>query len=298
MKARILGTAAGGGFPQWNCACALCVRAGKPGVPSRTQDCVAVSGDGRSWWLLNASPDVRAQILATPELTAGPGPRETPVRGVLLTDAELDHTVGLVSLREGAGLRVHGTSPVLAAVRAGVGGVLTRYNGVRWELVEPDVEFPLDGGLLVTALSVGHKRPKYARESTVEGSWVVAYRVVDPGTGGVLVYAPCLAEWPSTFDEVLSRADCVILDGTFFDAEEMSGATGARVDSRAQHAMGHLPVGGPDGSLRRLRGLTRPRCVYTHLNNTNPLVDAFSPQRAELAAAGVEVADDGAELEL
>ncbi|SHG55491.1 pyrroloquinoline quinone biosynthesis protein PqqB [Streptoalloteichus hindustanus] len=297
MRVRLLGTAAGGGFPQWNCACALCVRAGKPGVPTRTQDSVAVSGDGRSWWLLNASPDLRAQILAAPELTAGPGPRETPLRGVLLTDAELDHALGVVMLREGIDLRIHGTAPVLDSVRGSFGGVLQHYNGVRWSLVEPDVGFELDGGLRVTAFSVGSKRPKYARESTVDGSWVVAYRVVDPRTGGALLYAPCLAEWPVAFDDLLPAVDCVLLDGTFFGPEEMSGATGARVGDQAQRAMGHLPVGGPDGTLHRLRGLSGSRRIYTHLNNTNPLLDAASPQRAEVAAAGVEILDDGTVLE-
>ncbi|GGM68627.1 coenzyme PQQ synthesis protein B [Longimycelium tulufanense] len=299
MRVVLLGTAAGGGFPQWNCACRMCVRAGKPGLPARSQDCVAVSADGRRWWLLNASPDIRSQVLAAAPLAPGPGPRETPLRGVLLTDAELDHALGLVSLREGVGSRVYGTEPVLSALRSELPlqGLLDRYGGARWVGVEPGVEFEVDG-LQVAAIPVGRKRPKYAASSTVDGWWVVAFRVTDPVTGGTLLYAPCLAEWPDRFDEVLDTADCLLLDGTFYGPEEMSGATGRQVGDGAQRAMGHVPIDGPDGSLARLARYTRLRRIYTHLNNTNPVLDAASPERATVLAAGVEILDDGTELEL
>ena len=134
MKAIVLGTAAGGGFPQWNCACERC---GTPGLESRAQDGLAISADGNDWYLVNASPDIRAQILATPALRAGPGVRDTPIRGVLLTDVELDHTLGLMMLREGVGLAVHAPSAVLTALRDdfGVQGIVGRYGTWSWSTV-------------------------------------------------------------------------------------------------------------------------------------------------------------------
>ncbi|RZQ60793.1 pyrroloquinoline quinone biosynthesis protein PqqB [Amycolatopsis suaedae] len=295
MRAVLLGTAAGGGFPQWNCACPLCTS----GAPARTQDCLAVSADGHDWYLINASPDIRSQILSTPALAAGPGPRDTPLRGALLTDAELDHTLGLMMLREGSGLRVWAPDAVLHALRHGFGlrDIVSRYGGWDWAPVDTATVL---GGLRVTVLPVSDKRPKYAAdESRVDGPWVVAYRIEDPATGGVLVYAPCLATWPDGFDAFVEDADCVLLDGTFYASGEMSGATAEGVGSGAQRAMGHIPV---TDSLVHIREhlARRPgtRWCYTHLNNTNPLVDPASPEHAEVRAAGAEVPPDGTEFKL
>src|SRR5262245_22929751 len=233
MKVLLLGTAAGGGFPQWNCACALCAacRAGDPAVLPRTQDCLAVSADGEGWFLVNASPDLRAQVLATPALHPGPGPRDTPLRGALLTDAELDHTLGLTMLREGGGLRVLAPPAVLTALRDDfpLREIVTRYGAWDWQPVGSELE-----GLTITALPVSRKRPKYVR-SEVDGPWVVAYRI--EGATGTLVYAPCLAAWPPEFDALVADATCVILDGTFYSPDEMSGATSTSVASTAQRAM-------------------------------------------------------------
>lgn len=347
MRVVLLGTAAGGGFPQWNCACPLCTA----GLPPRGQDCVAVGADGRGWYLLNASPDLRAQIVATPELRAGPGPRETPLRGVLLTDAELDHTTGLLVLRDAGELPVWCPAAVRHALEEHfpVRRVVDGYGGFRWhalpevtpsEAIRPEAARPGTGlfeagppwtappeaappeaarpeaagsegglpgaalpgfaldGLRVTALPVGDKRPKYARSSTQDGPWVVAYRVEDPATGGVLVYAPCLRSWPPGFDELTRDASLVLLDGTFHTPDEMAGATADRVDGAAQHAMGHLPIAGPGGSLERIGrtgawSRTRTRWAYTHLNNTNPVLDPTSAEHASVRAAGVELPGDG-----
>lgn len=284
MKAILLGTAAGGGYPQWNCACRMCTA----GHPRRTQDCVAVSADDRNWYLINASPDLRAQILATPQLRAGPGPRDTPVRGALLTDAELDHTLGLTMLREGAGLRVWVPDAVLSALRFDfpLREIVARYGAWDWQPIGQHVE-----SLRITALPVSDKRPKYVR-SGVAGPWVVAYRIEDPATGGVLVYAPCLATWPPGFNELVAGATAVILDGTFYSPDEMSGAT-PTVAATTQRAMGHLPI---VTSLTHLH--PGPRWIYTHLNNTNPILDPTSPEYAAVRAGGAEVLPDGAELEL
>ncbi|MGW3994893.1 pyrroloquinoline quinone biosynthesis protein PqqB [Amycolatopsis sp. NPDC004772] len=267
MKVIILGTAAGGGCPQWNCACRLCVS----GLPPRTQDCVAISADGAGWYLLNCSPDIRAQLLGTPELRAGPGPREIPLRGVLLTDAELDHSLGLLMLRESGGLPVW----VPPAARSPLFSLVDSYGNWTWSSV---VDIP---GLRVETLPVSDKRPKYAAPSG--GTWVVAYRITDPVTGGVLVYAPCLRSWPAGFDEFVADASLVLLDGTFYAPDEMAGVGGPD-----QLAMGHLPI---TASLPRVAG--RP-WAFTHLNNTNPVLDPASPEHAAVLAAGASLPPDGA----
>lgn len=252
-----------------------------------------ISGDGTNWWLVNASPDIRTQIAACSPLNPGPGPRDTPIRGALFTDAELDHTLGLLTLRGGAGLTVWAPGPVLHALRDqfDLRTVIDGYAPVAWRQVEADQ--PLDlGGLLVSAIPISGKRPKYARSSTVDGHWVVAYRFEDPISGGVLVYAPCLASWPAGFDDVVAEADCLLLDGTFYAASEMGSATGS---SSGQAAMGHLPI---THSLPELRRFPAVRRIYTHLNNTNPVLDPESPEAAKLREAGVEVPLDGTVIEL
>jgi pyrroloquinoline quinone biosynthesis protein B len=288
MKVILLGTAAGGGYPQWNCACRMCTA----GFPARTQDCLAISADGVDWYLINASPDIRCQILATPSLRAGPGPRDTPLRGVLLTDAELDHTLGLTMLREGSGFRVLAPPAVLTALHDDfpLREIVARYGSWDWQPVSDRL-----GDLRVAVLSVSDKRPKYVR-SQVDGPWVVAYRIECPS--GTLVYAPCLATWPPEFDDLVSGASCVILDGTFYSPEEMSGATAAGVGSVAQRAMGHLPIAGPDGTLARIAKHPGPRWIYTHLNNTNPILDPTSPEHAHLRAAGAEAPPDGTLIDI
>ncbi|MEU9481021.1 pyrroloquinoline quinone biosynthesis protein PqqB [Streptomyces sp. NPDC048191] len=296
MRVVLLGTAAGGGFPQWNCACSLCTAARDGKLPSRTQECAAVTGNGRDWWLLNASPDLRTQLTATPALWPGPGRRETPLRGVLLTDAEADHVSGLAGLRGAAGLKVYAAPPV-RAVLAPARAALDRY--ARWEWADSLAEggFVLAGGLVVTAHPVGAKIPKYVPAQAPEAGapWVTAYRVESLASGGVLVYAPCVGAWGPELEELCAEADCVLLDGTFFAADE----AGATVRSGAgQAATGHLPVTGPDGTLAALSRHPGARRIYTHLNSTNPLLDPASPARARVAEKGVEVLPDGAELVL
>ncbi|MEU2061224.1 pyrroloquinoline quinone biosynthesis protein PqqB [Streptomyces sp. NPDC013455] len=296
VRVVLLGTAAGGGFPQWNCACALCTAAREGKLPSRAQECVAVTGNGRDWWLLNASPDLRAQLAGTPALWPGPGPRETPLRGVLLTDAEADHVTGLSELRGAAGLKVYAAPPV-RAVLAPLRAALDRYAPWEWADSLADGGFVLAGGLVVTAHPMGARIPAYvpAQAPAPTGPWVTAYRVEDLASGGVLVYAPSVGAWSHALEELCAGADCVLLDGTFFAADEM----GTAVRSGAgQAALGHLPVTGPAGTLAALARHPGVRRVYTHLNNTNPLLDPASPARARIAEHGVEVLSDGSELVL
>jgi pyrroloquinoline quinone biosynthesis protein B len=260
MKVRVLGTAAGGGWPQWNCACAQCGSARERGL-GRTQDCVAVSGDGRAWYLLNASPDLRAQLLAAPELAPGPGLRETPLRGVLLTTAELDHALGLLTLREAVSLAVYATAPVTAALSP-VRAMLEAYTTLDWHVLESGRPVDLEGGLIASAVPLGAKRPRYAQPVPAD-DWVVAYRILDARTGGVLVYAPCLPEVTT-----LPDADLTLVDGTFLTEDEMARETGRDVTATA---MGHVPI-------ERTRPLLPGTALYTHLNNTNPLVHS-APSR-------------------
>ena len=277
----MLGTAAGGGAPQWNCACARCAatRTGAPEVLPRNQDSLAVSADGRDWYLVNVSPDIRAQLLARTEFAPGPGPRETPIRGALLTDAELDHTTGLLALRESVEFQVWAPVAVLRAL-APTRQVLDCYHRWAWTVAADEFTF---GGLRCRMFGVHGKPPRYAEPGP--GPWAVAYRITDPATGGVLVYAPCLREWPEGFDEFVAGATDVLLDGTFFAADEMTTETG----QRGQRRMGHLPI---NASLSRLR--PGVRWHYTHLNNTNPVLDPAAPQRSAIRAAGASVLADGA----
>jgi pyrroloquinoline quinone biosynthesis protein B len=289
LRIRFLGTAAGGGLPQWNCACTGCATARRTGV-GRTQDCLAISGDGSSWYLVNASPDLRTQLLHAPELAPGPGLRDTPLRGVLFTSAELDHTLGLLTLREAASLAVYATASVRGALDGSFGRIVSAYTTLEWHEVVPGEPSIVDGWLAVTALTLGAKRPRYAAGLPGE-DWVVAYRFVDAVTGGVFVYAPCLASWNAAFETAIEGADVVVLDGTFLYDDEMTRETG--VPGRPASSMGHLPI---EATLDRLP--FGPLYLYTHLNNTNPVARPGAPELARLAEAGAQVAGDGQILEL
>jgi pyrroloquinoline quinone biosynthesis protein B len=298
VKVVLLGTAAGGGVPRWDCACALCAAARSGRLPSRTRECAAVTGNGRDWWLLNASPDLRAQLAATPALRPGAGPRDTPPRGVLLTDAEADHVTGLAELREAAGLKVYAAPPV-RGVLASTAAALDHHAPWEWADSLADGGFVLAGGLVVTAHPVGAEILGYApaQARLPEDSWVTAYRIEDLASGGVLLYAPCVGAWSPALDELCAEADCVLLDGTFFTADETGTAAGAGPAATGYSPVtAHPPVTGPDGTLAALARHLGVRRIYTHLDHTNPLLDPASPARACVTGEGVEVLPDGAEL--
>ncbi|MEU7647092.1 pyrroloquinoline quinone biosynthesis protein PqqB [Streptomyces huasconensis] len=308
MLLQVLGTAAGGGLPQWNCACPGC--AGARAHPERRRRHAALAvhtgedhrpGEGH-WYLVNATPDLADQIEATPALHPGTGSdtRRTPVAGVVLTDAELDHTLGLARLREARdGVDVIATAPVREAVRDGLrlDALLTPYTSVRWRELTADPGLPLDdsGAIHVAAVPVSAKRPRYAAGTGPEAdTWSVALRLTETATGRTALYAPALAVWSEAFEKAAQDADCVIVDGTFWDDDE---PVRAGFTDRTATAMGHLPVAGPGGTAHRLARLPG-RCLYTHLNNTNPLGDPDAEQHALLAHWGLEVAADGMVIEL
>ena len=306
MHIRLLGTAAGGGFPQWNCNCRQCqgVRLGTLPAHARTQSSLALSTDGQHWFLLNASPDIRQQIEAFPPLTPPlSSMRGSRIAGIFLTDADLDHTLGLLILREGWPLTVYATSAVQQALTEGllVLPALRHYCEVDWR--EPDTEltslyYP-DGtpaGLRYAACIVSGHAPRYMSETVVEQSGArVGYRFVDERTGGCLLYFPGLASLEESVRKLLPDCDALLLDGTFWSEEELQATHPA---ARGASAMGHWPVGGATGSLRQIASLPSKRRIYVHINNTNPMLIEDSPEYRAVHEAGVEIGQDGLEFTL
>ena len=298
MWVRVLGSAAGGGFPQWNCACLPCraVRDGSRPARPRTQSSIAVSADRRRWFLVNASPDVHAQIEAFRALHPADGSRAVPLEAVLLTDAELDHTLGLLLLREAGGLVVHATEAVHDTLSHGTGllRTLEAYCPVTWRPVVPGVDVPLDGGLSYRAFDV--PTTKRARFGTGEEKGrVVGYRLTDERSGRTLVHLPAVQELTAGVREQLDGCACLLLDGTCWSDDELIRLG---VGTRTAREMGHLPIGGAGGSLEQLAQLDVERTVYVHLNNTNPVLLEDAPQRRIVEQHGMEVAVDGLELQL
>lgn len=297
MRIRVLGSAAGGGFPQWNCGCPGCraVRDGSRPATPRTQSSIAVSPDGRRWWLVNASPDVRTQLADTPALHPT-GDRATPLQGVLLTDAEIDHTLGLLLLREGRGVSLHATAATERTLREGSGllSTLERFCPVTWTEVVPGTGHDL-GGLVYRAFDA--PTGKHYRFGTGgDGSGrVVGYRFTDTASGRYAVYLPGVQELTPAVQDEIDGADLLLVDGTTWHDDELGRLGLAR---RTAHDMGHLHVGGRGGSLEVLTALGVPRIVYVHVNNTNPVLLEDSAERAAVEAAGVVVGFDGLELEV
>jgi pyrroloquinoline quinone biosynthesis protein B len=301
MRVIILGSAAGGGVPQWNCGCGNCQDARLSGT-GRTQSSVALSADGARWVLLNASPDLRAQIASRPELWPR-GARGTPISAVVCTDGEIDHTLGLVLLRE-ATTRF----PVYAP--AGVVGLLDRewpllrvlsaYAGVEPRTLPEGQAIPLaDGagrelGVTCTAVSVARRPPRYAREARA-ATYDVALRLADQRTGATLAYVPTAGAVDDAVRSVARGADLLLFDGTFWSDGELRAAG---VDAPTAREMGHVPIGGPGGSIELLPRLGARRTVLVHINNTNPILSRSSSERAQVEGSGIEVADDGMEVEL
>lgn len=297
MLVRVLGSAAGGGVPQWNCGCEYCVAAVCDPALARTGCSVAVSADGSRWTVLNAAAELPGQLAAFPALRPRSGTRETPFAQLMLTDAELDHTLGLLVLRQAAALTV-ATTPTVRSLLDDMLGLLGGYLTVAWREITAGIDFPLDPsrptGLHARAIPVSSgKPPAYAGADRVPADAAVALRVSDPH-GGTLVYAPCVPALTGTLLDACRAASLIFLDGTFFSDDELvrSGKP------RTARQLGHLPVGGPDGSLAQLEPAIRARVVYTHLNNTNPLLAGNSAASEQVRNAGAAVAVDGAEYEV
>jgi pyrroloquinoline quinone biosynthesis protein B len=306
MRMRVLGSSAGGGFPQWNCACVNCngVRKGLISASPRMEESVGFSAGDGGWFLINASPDIRAQIESFAPLHPHHRLRSSPIHAILLTNGDLDHCLGLLSLRENHRLVLYATE----AVRRGFiqGNVLYRTlqrfpEQVTWRTLQLDVEEPLlyaDGRpseLMVTAVAVPGKLPIHLEGlvSSGEAGENVGLRFRPSSRGGALAYFPSVGRITPAVLKALEGADCVMFDGTFWSSDELS-APG--VLGKSAEDLAHWPVGGSQGSLAMLSELTARRRVFIHINNTNPIVREDSHERTLVEAAGWEVAWDGMEI--
>jgi pyrroloquinoline quinone biosynthesis protein B len=303
MRLRVLGSAAGGGFPQWNCNCINCdgLRRGTIRARARTQSSIAVSADGHDWLLVNASPDVLAQIRAAPELQPARAVRDSGIAAVLLMDAQIDHVTGLLMLRErSTPIPLLATEEVLSELSQGfpISRILSHYCGIAPLPLLPDGSLqrvPGVRGVAVRPVALSSKPPPYSpfRHAPRRGDNIGV--VFESGNGGRAFYAPGLGEVTEELLELMASCQVVLVDGTFWTEDEMQ-RQGLSKKTAAQ--MGHLPQSGPDGMLAQLDTLPPGvRKILIHINNTNPILREDSDERALVAAHGVEVAFDGMELE-
>ena len=305
MHIRVLGAAAGGGFPQWNCNCKNCdgLRKGTVRAVARTQSSIIVSSDGVNWVLFNASPDLLTQIKNTPTLQPGRTMRDTGIRAVVLMDGQIDHTTGLLMLREGKQpLNIYCTDMVHEDMTTGnpLFTILGHYCGVTWHKlsISAEHEYAIEGieHLRFTSVSLKSKAPPYSphRNDPHEGD-NIGMRILDPRTGKSVFYAPGLGEIEPHIKPFMVSADCLMVDGTFWTDDEM---VALGISQKRAREIGHLPQSGEAGMINVLKPLRASRKILIHINNTNPILDEDSPQRAELGRAGIEVAFDGMAIDL
>jgi pyrroloquinoline quinone biosynthesis protein B len=309
MRVKILGSAAGGAFPQWNCACANCaaVRSGTFRGKARTQTQVAISADSQSWFLIGASPDLRTQIEGAAELHPRDGVRQSPIAGVVLLNGDIDHILGLLLMRELQPLRVYATESIRRIVREdnSMFGMLQRVaDQVSWSEFTPGEMFNLadstghDSGIRCRAISLGEHFPAYV---SPERRWQLSSReaslglIVEAKSGKRLAYMPAV---PQITGEVLAEfetADVLLFDGTFWSDDEL-----IRIQGSGQTAlqMGHVPMSSSEGSLAKLAHLKRPRRIYIHINNTNPVLNEGGVEHRQVREAGWEIAEDGWQFDL
>ena len=306
MLIRVLGSAAGGGFPQWNCGCPNCVgvRRGSIRAVARTQESVAVSADGESWFLLNASPEIRQQIESFDRLHPR-SLRDTPIQGIVITNGDLDHCLGLLSLRESQPLALYSSERILKGFSEGnvLYRTLQRFEGqATWHLLDlGGAAVPLKllngapSGLVLRAFAAPGKPALHLDQSSAVSGDNFGVLIRDERSGKSLAYISAVGASSAAVIAAASAADAVFFDGTFWSSDELItlGASTRRAED-----MAHWPISGASGSLSFLRELSNARRVYIHINNTNPVLREDSAERAAVHAAGVEVAFDGMELEL
>lgn len=295
MRVLILGAAAGGGLPQWNCGCPNCVSARQGSIPPQTQSSVAVSADGDAWVVLNASPDIRTQFMDQPVLHPR-SVRHTPLAAVVLTNGDIDHIAGLLDLREKSAFDLYATGAGLEILRSNsVFGVLDPVY-VTQRAIALEEPFEPVAGLRITPFAVPGKVALF-----LEGDQVKLDEVGEQTVGLMLeaggrraAYVPGCAKVPDWLLERLSGVDLLLFDGTVWNNDDMARTgTGEKTGAR----MGHVPLNGPEGSLARLDGLCA-RKIYVHINNTNPILQPDSAERAEVLARGWDIAQDGLEIAL
>lgn len=306
MRVKILGSAAGGGFPQWNCACPNCrrVRDGTlKGFP-RTQVQVAVSADDSNWYLLSASPDLPRQIESFPKLHPTARSRETPIAALVLPGADLDQLLGLILLRESQPLRVYATPSIRRIIMENNIIFAMVRNQIVWEELTPGEERELisvsgeKSGIQCLPFALAGNYPHYVSAemaaSLPSNEALLGLRLRAPG-GGTLVYMPGAPSMEAAWLQHLENCDLLLFDGTFWTDDELIRIQGS---GRSASQMGHMPISGADGSLQELSSLQRPRKVFIHVNNTNPILDEDSAEYHGVCEAGWEVAHDGQEFAL
>jgi pyrroloquinoline quinone biosynthesis protein B len=302
MLVRVLGSGAGGGFPQWNCNCGNCsrMRKGQIRARPRTQSSITATADGQNWLLFNTSPDIRTQIEAMPALQPARAVRDTGIAAVIVIDSQIDHTTGLLMLREGRALDLYCTDMVYQDLTTGfpVINMLGHYCGVNRHRIDPGAQFSIPSieGLRFTAVALKSKAPPYSphRHDPHVGD-TIGVRIEDLRTARNLFYAPGLGEIEPHVRPLMEQSDCLLVDGTFWRDDEM---VVAGIANKLGRDMGHLPQSGPGGMIEVLRAMAKPRKILIHINNTNPILDEASPERSELERAGIEVAFDGMEIVL
>ncbi|MBC7661572.1 MAG: pyrroloquinoline quinone biosynthesis protein PqqB [Chitinophagaceae bacterium] len=305
MHIRVLGSAAGGGFPQWNCHCENClgVKQGTIEAKPRTQSSIAVSSNGKDWVLINASPDIRAQILGNDVLAAQDGLRGTTIRGVVLIDAQLDHTSGLLFLREGSLLPVYCTETVRRDLTVGfpLFALLKSYCGLEHHLIDlkaGECRFTVNGaeGLSMKAIALKSKAPPYSpnRENPQVGD-NIALHITDKASGKSVLYAPGLGTFEPHLEPYFASSDCVLVDGTFWLEDEMIRAG---VGRKYASEMGHLYLYGEGGMIEILKNFPKPRKILIHINNTNPILNERSTARNRVSDERIEVAYDGMDIKI
>jgi pyrroloquinoline quinone biosynthesis protein B len=302
MHVILLGTAAGGAFPQWNCWCPTCrvARENPQLAQPRTQSSIAFSADGVRWFLGNASPDVREQLSRLPRVDVQ-GMRHVPVEGIVLTDAELDHTLGVTLLREGRLLQLIATPAVLRTIAEDSRVLPVTQAFAAVQIVEVALGEPVsldyrDGtpsGLTVEMKAVRGDAPRFARQEEI-GHTVAAF-IRDAASGKECAFVPGCGGLGPKFLSRLDEVDLLLFDGTFWTEDELIRLG---ISDRPASSMGHVPISGPEGSLAMLRRLACRQKVYTHINNTNPMLIEASPERAVVDAAGMIVGMDGMHFEI
>lgn len=304
LRALILGAAAGGGFPQWNCNCPNCagLRRGEPGLEARTQASLAVTVDGERWALLNAAPEITQQIAANPALhprdPALVGGRHSPIATVLVTNADIDAVAGLLGLREKQAFRLVGTAETLGVIDANpIFRGLDR-DLVRFERIGLGEAFELVPGATARLFPVPGKIPLFLEGERVvtdlEGEQTVGVEIVGPA-GERLAYVPGCARMTPAVADRLAGADVVFFDGTVFTDDEMIRLG---VGSKTGRRMGHMAMSGPDGTLEAFRTIPVKRRIFVHVNNTNPALREGSPERRAVEDSGWEIGRDGMEVPL
>lgn len=297
MHLKVLGSAAGGGFPQWNCHCSNCqgVRVKTIAAISRTQSSIAVSEDNKKWILINASPDIRKQLEDFYEVHQKNSLRDTGIQAILLTDSQIDHVTGLLSLREAEKLIIYCTEVVREELTQHfpLFEVLKNYCSIEFNPINVRQTFTIQGfkHLVITPIDLPGKSPPYSpyRHHPKSGA-NIALTILDPITQKTIFYAPAIAQFDEKLFQHMNNADCVLIDGTFWHEDEMARCG---INNKLATEMGHCALASEKGLLSNLHALQKPRKILIHVNNTNPILNTASPEYTQLSNANIEMAYDG-----